>query len=201
MVEDPGSWIMGIDLAGSALRSTGVCVLKFNNVKTFLCFSDEEIIDLVNIYQPVIIAMDAPLSLPSGRQNIDDRQGPHFRECDLALRRRKIPFLPITLGPMRDLTKRGMNLKAKLERKGFHVIEVYPGGAQDILGLPRAKKDPTSLYQGLVKLGLKGLSSRCSSHELDAVTAAIVARYFLQGKAEIYGDLEKGAIIMPLSPR
>ena len=46
------------------------------------------------------------------------------------------PF-PITLGPMRKLTVRGIHLKNILETKNFTVIETYPGGGQDVLGIPQ----------------------------------------------------------------
>jgi predicted nuclease with RNAse H fold len=38
---------------------------------------------------------------------------------------------------MRKLTVRGMNLKRTLEGRKFIVIEVHPGGAQDVLGIAR----------------------------------------------------------------
>jgi hypothetical protein len=151
----------------------------------------------IEFYRPEVVAIDAPLSLPPGRQENGDRPETHFRECDLALRRRKIPLFPLTFGPMRELTRRGVTLKKKLEQLGFQVIEVYPGGAQDILGLPRAKKNRPALLAGLVKLGLAGLSPHCSIHELDAATGALVGMYFLKGEADIYGDATSGVIIMP----
>jgi hypothetical protein len=41
---------------------------------------------------------------------------------------------------MRKLTSRGIRLREILEAKGFCVIEVYPGGAQDVLGLARKQR-------------------------------------------------------------
>jgi predicted RNase H-like nuclease len=52
---------------------------------------------------------------------------------------------------------------------------------------------------GLGRLGIRGLREDCSDHELDAATAALVGRLYLQGKAEIYGDFSSGAIVMPRS--
>jgi hypothetical protein len=60
-------------------------------------------------------------------------------------------------------------------------VEVYPGGAQDVLSLPRAKHNPTELRRGLELLGLKALKKGISNHELDAVTAAYVGLLFLNG--------------------
>lgn len=191
--------IVGIDLAGVPHRPTGVCLLKGLKAETAILFSDEEILAYIQETKPVIAAIDAPLTLPPGRKTIDERGKFHFRPCDEELRRRKIPFFPITLGPMRCLTSRGIRLKNLLKAKGVRVIEIYPGGAQDIWGIPRAKNDLRELGRGLSRLGIVGLKKERSAHELDAATGAYVGYLFLQGKAEIYGDFSTGAIIMPHS--
>lgn len=147
--------------------------------------------------KPDLVAIDAPLSLPPGRKSIDDKTGLHFRLCDEELRRRKIRFFPITLGPMRSLTERGIALRRVLENEGFRVVEVYPGGAQDIWDIPRVKHNRTGLREGLRRLGISGLKKDISDHELDAATGALVGFLFLTGKAEVYGDFRRGAIVMP----
>jgi predicted nuclease with RNAse H fold len=190
--------VIGVDLAGVEHRPTGMCVLRGMQARTFLSGGDDEIIAVVLEEEPALVAIDAPLSLPPGRKTIEDRSGTHFRPSDMALRRRKIPFFPITLGPMRLLTVRGMRLRDVLRDKGFRCIEIYPGGAQDIWGIPRAKKGLAGLRSGLEERGLTGLGAEISDHELDAATGALVARLFLQNRAEVYGRFESGAIIMPI---
>ena len=106
--------IVGIDLAGVEKRPTGFCFLEGMKVKTSLLFTDEEIIEEVKKAKPSIVAIDAPLSLPKGRKSIEERTDIHLRECDRELLRRGIKFFPITLGPMRKLTERGIKLKKKL---------------------------------------------------------------------------------------
>ncbi len=192
--------IIGLDLAGSPKRPTGFCVLAGLNAKTKDLFSDEEILAAVVEAHPDLVTIDAPLHLPPGRSSIHERNDSHYRPCDLELRRRKIPFFPITLGPMRGLTERGMRLRADLEGKGIRTVEMYPGGAQDVWRIPRAARDGKGLRRGLAKLGLKGLRADCSNHELDAATGALVGRLFLQGRAEVLGDFDSGAIIMPSAP-
>jgi predicted nuclease with RNAse H fold len=174
-----------------------MCLLEGLKAKTFLCYQDEEILDFTEKSKPELVTIDAPLHLPPGRKTIDDRNGQHYRPCDLELRKRKIPFFPITLGPMRKLTERGIQLKDMLEKKGYRVVEMYPGGAQDIWGIPRAKHDLVKLKEGLGQLGLKGLKKDVCDHELDAATGALVGRLFLQDKAEVLGDFSTGAIIIP----
>lgn len=192
--------VLGVDLAGVPHRPTGVCILKGLRGETLICYSDEEILQCAEEEKPELVAIDAPLSLPPGRKSINERNGFHFRPCDEELRRRRIPFFPITLGPMRILTERGIRLKKVLERKGFRTVEIYPGGAQDVWGIPRAKNNLEALRKALRRLGLKGLKKDMTSHELDAATGALVGFFFLQDKAEIYGDFSSGAIIMPLPP-
>ena len=189
-------FVIGIDLAGSPRRPTGMCTLKAMTASTEILFSDAEILDSVFSFGPDVVAIDAPLSLPPGRRTIGDRRGGHYRSCDLELRRRKIPFFPITLGPMRMLTRRGMRLKKRLEREGLAVIEIYPGAAQDVWGLPRQQHDRGALRRGLARLGVRGLAASASGHELDAATGTLVGRLHLMGRAEPYGD-DGHIIVMP----
>ncbi|MFB0566677.1 MAG: DUF429 domain-containing protein [Candidatus Aminicenantaceae bacterium] len=192
---------MGLDLGGVPTRPTGVCVLKGLKASHLILFSDDEILSYIQEKKPVLVAIDAPLCLPPGRKSIHEKGSIHFRPCDEELRRRKIPFFPITLGPMRALMDRGISFRNTLEKMGFRVVEIYPGGAQDIWVIPRAKHNTSGLRQGLRRLGIVGLKKEITAHELDAVTGALVGFLFLQGKAEVYGDFSRGAIIMPLSPK
>ena len=192
--------IVGVDLAGSPKRNTGICSLKGMRIQSYATvFSDDEIISFIDKAQPELIAIDAPLNLPPGRKNIEDQNGEHFRPCDRELLKRKIRFFPITLGPMRSLTVRGIKLKNVLQRKGYKVIEMYPGAAQDVWCIPRKQKGLPKLRRGLEKLGLKGLDKNMNGDELDAVTGALVGKLFLQGKAEVLGNFKEGAIVVPKS--
>ncbi|MEM0042403.1 MAG: DUF429 domain-containing protein [Thermofilaceae archaeon] len=191
---------LGVDLAGSPKRPTGMCIIDEGlNAKTWIAYNDEEIIRAVLEFRPSVVAIDAPLSLPLGRSSIDDRTGPHFRECDKALRSLGIRFFPVTLGPMRALTRRGMQLKNDLEKRGYTVIEVYPGGAQDLLGIPRKSAGLDALRLGLERIGIKLASPSPGPDELDAVTAAYVGLLYLRGEALALSGKD-GSIIMPKPP-
>src|SRR5271169_1366519 len=133
--------ILGIDLAGVESRPTGFCKLLDMNTETCLVFTDNEILAKIKDIRPRVVAIDAPLSLPLGRKSIAERTGNRLRECDKELQKKGIRFFPITLGPMRKLTVRGMSLKTILETEHFLVIEVYPGGTQDVLGFPENSMD------------------------------------------------------------
>ncbi len=190
--------ILGVDLAGVANRPTGICLLEKGRARTMILAGDDEIVALARETKPTLIAVDAPLNLPPGRRSMSDRNGCHYRPCDLELRKRGIPFFPITLGPMRKLTERGIALKRRLEGEGFRVVEIYPGGAQDIWRIPRAKRSRQDLRAGLAGRGVKGLRKDTSDHELDAASGALVGWLYLQGQADVLGDFAAGAIVMPL---
>jgi predicted nuclease with RNAse H fold len=97
---------------------------------------------------------------------------------------------------MRKLTERGIKLKKILEKRGFKVIEVYPGGAQEVLNIPRKQKGLKKMLNGLKKLNIIGLTDKMSDHELDAVTCAYVGKLFIAGKTLTFGTSDK-SIIMP----
>jgi predicted nuclease with RNAse H fold len=192
--------IVGLDLAGVETRPTGFCSLSDMSVETSLIYTDKEIIDKIIGIHPKIIAVDAPLCLPPGRKTIEERTNIHLRESDRELLKKGIRLFPITLGPMRKLTIRGIFLKSVLEAREFIVIEAYPGGAQDVLGIPRKQHGIEKLKSGLEKLGFKGLKSEISHHELDAITCALVGKLFLEGNAVTYGAPNQG-IVMPKGER
>jgi len=192
--------IVGIDLAGSENRPTGFCTMTEElAARTSIVYKDHEILELIKKETPRIVAIDAPLSLPRGRTSLETREPYHLRECDRDLLKMGIKFFPITLGPMRKLTERGMRLKSIIERLGFEVIEVYPGGAQDVLRIPRKHVSLEGLLRGLRRLGIKGLKHSMSGDELDAVTCALVGYLYLKGDYVALGDEEEGTIIMPKS--
>jgi predicted nuclease with RNAse H fold len=97
------------------------------------------------------------------------------------------------------LTERGLALKSKIEAMGYRTAECYPGGAQDVWGIPRQHRDLEGLRAGLKRLGVKGLADAATSDELDAATAALAGRWFLLGRGEMLGG--EGGILMPSAHR
>jgi predicted nuclease with RNAse H fold len=189
--------ILGIDLAGSEKRKTGICILNEKmEANCFCLFKDREILDLIEKEKPDLIAIDAPLSLPKGRKSLKRKSKIHFRKCDRELWKFGIKFFPITLGPMRKLTERGIKLRKILEKK-YKVIEVYPGATQDILKIPRKQGGLKKLKRGLEKLGIKILKKNPNGDELDAITSAFTGFLYLKGKYIAIGDKKEGQIILP----
>jgi uncharacterized protein len=188
--------IVGLDLAGVETRPTGFCTLQGMTVETSDLYSDSEIIEKTVQAHPLVILIDAPLSLPPGRKSLEERTGNHLRDSDRALLKMGIKIFPVTLGPMRKLTVRGIKMRETFEALGYNVLEAYPGGAQDVLGIPRKSHGIEKLYMALAALGLEGLKQDSSDHELDAATIAYVGKLFLAGQTVMYGDPKLG-IVMP----
>jgi len=192
--------VVGIDLAGVKTRPTGFCILDERmNTKTKVLFTDKEMIKEVLKIKPKIIAIDAPLALPKGRKSLEEKNKIHLRECDKELLKLGIKFFPITLGPMRKLTERGIKLRKILEKKGFEVIETYPGAVQDILKIPRKQKGIEKLRKSLTKLGIKGdiVKKNITGDELDAITCALVGKLYLEKNYLALGDKKEVLMILP----
>ena len=189
--------ILGIDLAGSPKRPTGVCILRGLDAETVTVLSDDELLEIARETGPVLCPIDAPLSLPPGRKSLEDRNGEHLRPCDRELQKMGVRFFPITIGPMRMLTQRGLALKDWLSERGSDSVESYPGGAQDVWGIPRKQHDLKGLRKGLRDRGVSGVREDANDHELDAISCALVGKEFLEGNGRMLGG--EGGILMPVS--
>lgn len=191
---------MGLDLAGSATRRTGFCRLGPGlRTRTCVLGGDAEILRAVEDAAPSIVAIDAPLALPAGRRSLDVRGPPHLRQCDRELLALGIRFFPLTLGPMRQLTARGMALAGRLRDLGLPVIEAYPGGAQDVLGIPRKGGGEGRLRRALLRFGFTGdVRARVLTHdELDAIACAYTGREHLAGRSLVLGTPEEAELVLP----
>jgi len=192
--------IVGLDLAGSETRKTGFCSMDQGlSCRTKVLYTDEEIIRETLSQEPDVVSIDAPLFLPKGRESLEVKGPPHYRACDRELLRMKIRFFPISLGPMRKLTKRGMSLKSVFEGSGLRVIESFPGAIQDMLGMPRKQEGLEKLRRALIVYGAGGEVDRndLTGDELDAITCALVGKMLLEGDYLAIGDPEEGLMILP----
>jgi histidinol phosphatase-like PHP family hydrolase/predicted nuclease with RNAse H fold/dephospho-CoA kinase len=193
-----GSRVVGIDLTAGD-KPTGVAFLNHFSVETGSLLSDDEILAYVAKHKPRIVSIDSPLGLPGGGDSIEKKAGiVRVAEHDLASI--GIPAYPALIESMRNLTLRGIRLRKMIEalRKAPRVIESYPGAAQDILCLPRKQKSLDLLREGLRRLGLSGSGLETRSHdEMDAVTSAIVGRFFEGGLFEPMGIQSEAQLIVP----
>ncbi|MDV3278745.1 MAG: DUF429 domain-containing protein [Nitrososphaerales archaeon] len=192
--------VVGLDLAGSERRNTGFCSMDGEmRCRTAVLHTDQEIIAETLGAKPQVVSIDAPLFLPKGRKSLEIKGPPHFRECDKELLKMKIKFFPISLGPMRMLTARGMRLRAVFENEGLEVIESFPGAIQDMLGMPRKQAGLDRLEAALLGYGVSFQNSRSglTGDELDGVTSALVGLMYLNDEYLAIGDPEEGLMILP----
>lgn len=193
---------IGLDLAGSTNRPTGACVTDDAMVvRCCILHTDKEILEFVRKSKARHVAIDAPLALPMGRHCLEEhcRGRSHFRICDRVLMKMGIKFFPITIGPMRALTARGIRLRGLLEGRRLHVVETFPGAAQDLLGMPRKQHGLRELQQGLLDFGCKGdiTSRELTGDELDAINCALVAKEYADGSYVAIGDPSEIMMILP----
>lgn len=197
--------IVGIDLAGVQKKQTGFAIL-YNDMKvdTEVLYRDEEIINKSLEVKPDIITIDAPLGLPKGRccldYNCECAKHGHTRKAERLLMKMGIRIFPCGFAGMQKLTMRGIKLRELFENKGYKVIETYPGSAQDILGIPRKGRGVEILRKALVDYGFDGdiRKEKITDHELDAITSALVGKFFLENKYIAIGDPEEKQIIIPI---
>ena len=196
--------IIGIDLTGSAKRPSGFCVMQNAVAITYRIREDEEMLTLIQEFKPDLISLDSPLSLPFGRISpFDDDPGRKEyginRSCERLLAARGIRSYPPLIQSMQKLTQRGTALANRLRCLGYTVIESYPGGAQDILGIPRKRKGIDLLIAGLSNFGILGnyIQGNVSHDEIDAITCALVGLFYLDGKYEALGSEQEGFLIIP----
>ena len=196
---------VGIDLRSGPRYPTGLAVIDRSRRLHRLAVvrDDNEILEATALADPALIAIDAPLGLPEGRCCTDPtcecaRYG-IMREVDRVCAAAGYRPFPTLLPSMVKLTERGMRLHALLRDAGHHVIEVYPGMAQDILTIPRKRHGVDLLRRGLKRAGVLGIprARRVTHDELDAVTCALVAQLHLEGETETMGPGIPAPLVLP----
>lgn len=187
-------------MAGSERRDTGYCAMDGGMAcTTAILHTDAEVVSKTLEARSQVVSIDAPLFLPRGRVSLETKGPPHLRECDKELLKMKIRFFPISLGPMRMLTSRGISLRKVFESEGLEVIESFPGAIQDILGMPRKQRGLPKLERALRRYGVSFAKSKSgfTGDELDAVTSALVGLMYVNGEYRAIGDPSEGLMILP----
>jgi histidinol phosphatase-like PHP family hydrolase/predicted nuclease with RNAse H fold/dephospho-CoA kinase len=193
-----GSTVVGIDLTAGD-KATGIAYLDGREVHTCSLTTDDEILAFIRGRKPRIVSIDSPLGLPGGGKEVNPAAG-IVRVAERDLSSIGIPAYPALIDSMKQLTLRGIRLKEAIAQfaKPPQVIESYPGAAQDILCIPRKQKSLSLLREGLRRLGLRGPGLDTLSHdEMDAITAAIVGRYFESGMFAAMGIPSEAQLIVP----
>ena len=164
--------LVGIDLAGSPKRPTGISYvdLPCRTIRTRIAYTDYEIVKITVTPKPKIVAIDAPLTMP--------RNG-YLREVDRLMHKLGLPVLPPMFPGMRMLTIRGVRLRNFLSEIGIHVIEVHPRSTLKILLKKFKLSDLGELINFLGFLIENG--KRLTKDEQDAILAMITAFLYYKG--------------------
>lgn len=205
---------IGIDLTSSPKRPTACIGLddKLNLIFDDQVSGDADILESIASYRPRIVAIDAPLGLPKGLccleescscQPLAPAKG---RACERELSRRGIPsYYTTKKSIIKNMVYRAISLKREIVARGCEVIEVYPYATKVALfgrSIP-SKSKPSGI--SFLRQRLAQLMSQLTAylprfnHDLcDALIAAYNAYLYARGEAEAVGDLEEGAICVPL---
>ena len=136
--------IFGVDLRASPKLPSAVVALDDGAHLSFLSnFSDDsELFQMGETHQPSLIAIGAPLSLPTGLccletpcscQTITPQK--KGRQAELELSRMGIScFFTNKRSIIRTLIYRGIDISRKLTEQGHTVIEVYPHATKPPVG-------------------------------------------------------------------
>ena len=196
---------LGIDLRSGPRYPTGIAVLDGDLRVQLIAVvrTNEQIEAIVERFDPAIVAIDAALGLPEGRC-CADKSCPcavHgiMREADRVCAAEGYRPFPSLLPSMVRLTLRGIVLSQRMLAAGRRVIEVYPGMAQDVMGIPRKGAGVDELRRGLFRAGVRGIprKRRVTHDELDAVTCAHVGLMHLDGKTEVMGPGVPLPLVLP----
>lgn len=179
--------LVGIDLAGSPKRPTGISYVNLpcRTIRTRIAYTDYEIVKITVTPKPKIVAIDAPLTMP--------RNG-YLREVDRLMHKLGLPVLPPMFPGMRMLTIRGVKLRNFLDEIGIHVIEVHPRSTLKILLKKFKLSDLEELINFLGFLIENG--KRLTKDEQDAILAMITAFLYYKGN---YREVRApdGVLIIP----
>ena len=181
--------ITGIDLAGIPKNPTGWAAWKNREISTCQLYTDKEIVKTTLNCQPTLVAIDAPLSLPKTGL---------LRKTDREMHKRGYHVFPPLFRTMEKLTIRAIKIAQEIKKEGITIIEVHPASTQKALEIP--SKDTKNIQKIFLQMSLKGdLEKRTlTTHEIDAVTAALTGYLYLQGNTELIGDEKEGYIAVPI---
>ena len=186
---------------------------------------DADIIAALAAEQPLVLAIDAPLSLPGrvaaalglpSAAHVDPSNAassPYTRAAERDPVWRTLGVRPLPVSFLGGLTFRALALLPLLRAAlpGTTIIEAFPSGALAALGVrpaahegPRAAKT-TPRGRAAVQSGLRDhirnvpnpASALLDADTLDALACALTAAAYARGRYRYAGDPREGQIILP----
>ncbi len=148
--------------------------------------------DVIYVGSPVsmdciLCGIDAPLTLSNGP----------FRDCDREVLKLGIALYPVNVGFMKRLHESALDLIRHL--KCSYAMEVYPHATRKLLGFPFSKRKVEGrrrIEESLKEHLNLGKHASLDADELDALTAALTVKMFLEGRAAFVG--RECRILIPL---
>ena len=210
------STFFGIDLTSSEAKPSACLGLDSKSQIVYFGFitKNRYIVNLLDFYSPQVIAIDAPLSLPSGLCCLEEYCPckPKFprnsRQCDQELRQQGIPCYPTSKKTfIKDLIYRGIELKNSISleaKQDCQVIEVYPFASNVRLFGATIPRKTTKQGLRFVRDKLRDILPNIEphldmfNHDLcDAAVAAYTALLHRQNEADALGNNVEGQIFIP----
>jgi predicted nuclease with RNAse H fold len=207
--------VIGLDLTASPEKATAYAVLtkEMDVVAEGLVTDDEEIITLAEEQHPILVAVDAPFSLPLGLCCLEEscpcrpassRKG---RQCERELSALGIGcYYTTKRSIIKGMVYRAIALKGKLEERGFAVIEIYPYASRVRLfgKLPRkttvaGRRALQERLRCLVPAIPSPQESLLSHDTLDALLAAYTGILYSKHQTKPLGDPAEGLLHIPIS--
>ena len=209
--------VLGVDLRASSKKPSSIAVLDTQSHLTELSsfYEDSELTKLVDELQPELVAIGAPLNLPSGfccldqtcdcRFSVSDRKG---RLLELELAKMGISCFYTNKGSIiRDLIYRGIHLSKILRESGHDVIEVYPHATKMLLFGDKVppKNSAISVSYMINHLtplvpGMERHADDLDRNTCDAIINAYTGQLHAQSKTDVLGDPEEGILVLPKLP-
>ena len=209
--------VLGVDLRASRKKPSSVAILDSKSHLTELgsFYEDIELMKLVDDLRPDLVAIGAPLNLPSGfccldqscdcRFSVPDRKG---RLLELELAKMGISCFYTNKGSIiRELIYRGILLSQNLRDAGYNVIEVYPHATKMLLFGDKVPPKNSAVSVSYMIGHLTPLVSGMEKHaddldrnSCDAIINAYTGQLHAQSNTDVLGDPEEGILVLPKLP-
>jgi len=210
--------VLGVDLRASLKKPSAVAILDpQSHLSELGCFyEDSELTAMVDDLRPDIVAIGAPLNLPSGFCCLDQSCECHFsvagrkgRLLELELAKMGISCFYTNKGSIiRELIYRGVRLSHDLRAAGHVVIEVYPHATKMLLFgdkvPPKNSAASVSYMIGHLTSLLSGLAEHTDDldrNTCDSIINAYTGQLHALSKTDVLGDPEEGILVLPKLPK
>ena len=206
--------VLGVDLRASNKKPSPVAVLDpdFQLTQLVSFYEDIALAALVKQERPALVAIGAPLNLPSGLCCLDKSC-----ECRFSFSDRKGRLLELEMAKIgiscfytnkrsitRDLIYRGIRLNHELRSAGYNVIEVYPHATKTLLFGEKMppKHSRTSVSYMIAHLtplvsGMEQFAHDLDRNACDAIINAYTGRLHFNSGTDALGDPDEGVLVLP----